>query len=228
MTNAATLDTLPDGEALRVYANADEGAVLTFRPKTADLELMAESRGRPLPLTQRPGGTVIIPLDLRRGVTPVRIRRPGAGTNALLNVQLLPARAGLVVSEIDNPNGIELVDGRQFFWIGRGTTSIELLSPAAGQGVLELETILGPSLQATARRRLEVRTSSGASVPVETTGGPISIPITLTAGWQRVAITSLDRADTFSARDPRPLLLGVRNLHARAVAPERRPADRTR
>src|SRR5207237_2578265 len=69
--------------------------------------------------------------------------------------------AWAIPTGFDNPNGLEGPAEQPFFWIGKGTTTIDVLANRPGTVAVQGEFGWGPSLPETNRRRLRIRTSAG-------------------------------------------------------------------
>ena len=66
-------------------------------------------------------------------------------------------------TEIRNPNGLEKMGGKSFFWIGNGNTEIDVLSSGNGTVTIFAEFLLGPSLPDIQDRRLVLLTDQRIS-----------------------------------------------------------------
>ncbi len=138
-------------------------------------------------------------------------------TNLTTHVEQSFAR----VRDIDNPNGLEQLDGQPFFWLGAGPATVHVVSDAAGTGFLTADLVAGPSLSPTVTsRRLRIRVSTtGRSYDVIVASGPWTLPIDVVAGETLVQIEALDHPTLLQQKngDRRPLVLGVRNLRVNST-----------
>ncbi|MEQ1908811.1 MAG: hypothetical protein ABMA15_08305 [Vicinamibacterales bacterium] len=132
----------------------------------------------------------------------------------------IPAHGAVVVVSVSNPNGSEQVDGRSFYWIGEGDTSVDLLATSEGEAVISARFTRGPSLPGAAERRLALSANGGTPQLVTIDrDGEFALPVRVRRGENRVLVHPLDRPTAVSPNDPRPLLVGVAGLRARMAAP---------
>jgi hypothetical protein len=124
------------------------------------------------------------------------------------------------LQQINNPNGLEELQGRPFFWIGGRPTTIHIGSDRAANVSLRADLVLGPSIApAVTTRRLRIR-GSGDDEPRETNvgAGPWSAQIAVNAGD---TVIELEAGDPVAVPvqpngDRRPLVIGVRDLQVSA------------
>jgi hypothetical protein len=132
------------------------------------------------------------------------VRSPsGGGTNAV------PA-IGIV--GISNGNGLEVVNRKQFFWIGAGATCLTIRSSLNATAVVNLEAEPGPSLPSTSERHLRIRNSRGYSRTETLKVYPsVSFTVPVVEGLNEICLDPLDSATVLRHPngDRRPLLLGV-------------------
>ena len=132
----------------------------------------------------------------------------------------IPAHGAVVLVSVNNPNGNEQVDGRSFYWIGEGDTSIDLLATSEGDAVISARFTRGPSLPGAAERRLTLSANGGtAQLVTIDRDGELALPVRVRLGENRVLVHPLDRPTAVSPNDPRPLLVGVAGLRARMAVP---------
>lgn len=120
----------------------------------------------------------------------------------------------VVVSRIDNPNGIEKWGGVQGFWIGKGDTRIYLTASRNGKAVISAELVRGPSIPEKTERTLVITTDHGYEKLVTVSGAGIysfSIPV---VGKTTVIIRSPDKPSVsrMPNGDTRPMIVGMRGL----------------
>ena len=121
-------------------------------------------------------------------------------------------------TEIRNPNGLERLSGKPFFWIGKGDTEIDLLSTANGTATIFAEFLLGPSLPDKPDRRLLLLTDKGYQANIIIAkNGPQEIAVPVIKGKNRIILQPLDRPSVAVTGngDRRPLLIGVLGLKVR-------------
>ena len=134
-------------------------------------------------------------------------------------------RDWVMLSRVENPNGLELLDHKPFFWLGGGPTRLELWSGAAGTVEVRMETVPGPSIPNNIHRRIRVEYDEGFDETLDTIGGSVSFRLLLGAGKRSVTLTPLDSATVVLAHDSRPLIVGVKDLTARRV-PDELPSEK--
>jgi hypothetical protein len=120
---------------------------------------------------------------------------------------------------VRNANGLERVDGRPFFWLGRGTTTLTLEAASAGRVTLAADIRPGASNPEALERHLRVSAALGAyDLAIPDSQRNLSFTIGVAAGANDVELRSLDRVTVpiFPNGDTRPLLLGVSGLHVAA------------
>ena len=132
----------------------------------------------------------------------------------------VPARGAVVLVAVNNPNGSERVDGRSFYWVGKGDTTIDLLATSDGDAVISARFARGPSLPGAAERRLALSANGGAPQLVTIDrDGEFALPVHVRRGENRVLLQPIDRPTAISPDDPRPLLVSMAGLRARMAGP---------
>jgi hypothetical protein len=166
-------------------------------------------------------GTRIYAFALRPGLNRAQWRlrvettdpmeRWPAPSFALTGVHLMLGHAWTTLEAVDNPNGLERVDGDPFFWLGKGQTVVSLIAGQSGAALLKFEAVPGPS-RSEPTRRVRITTANGYDRTVAVGGGPAALDVPLVPGRQEIRLQALDPPLIHLAHDPRPLLLGVRRL----------------
>jgi hypothetical protein len=134
--------------------------------------------------------------------------------------QLRPDFGDVEVVHVHNPYGLEHSPQGDFLWLGPEETVFYLRARRAGTAMLEAELMPGPCLPGRTAWDVEVSTSAGYHGRANLAGQHGSVAVPVRAGMNRVVLWPLDRATAAaSGGDPRTLLLGLRELHAR-LAPE--------
>ena len=117
----------------------------------------------------------------------------------------------VMIERIDNPNGVETVEGKQFLWIGGGPTVFHVRAERAGEMWLTGRVVLGPSVTGLPVRHLRVSNDDGFSRTMAIVGGDQVFRVPVPAGTSRILITPLDPPHL--ARQPngdaRPLIVGI-------------------
>src|SRR5207247_1418964 len=111
-------------------------------------------------------------------------------------------------------NGLEQLDGEQFFWIGQGPTVIRVRAGHSGVLQLSANMLPGPSLPERSARKLQVVVNSAVSQTLTIENGYQVLAMPAVAGENTITLTALDKpsAAMTNGNDPRPLLLGVKGL----------------
>jgi hypothetical protein len=125
-----------------------------------------------------------------------------------------------LVEQIDNPNGLEQLDGLPFFWMGSSATTLTIVSLQAGTAEVSANFILGPSLPNVAERHVQVAYGDGYREVFVLSGGKHSLTIPIVAGKTTISLLVLDKPSqaALSNGDKRVLLLGVQDLNIRLMA----------
>ena len=117
---------------------------------------------------------------------------------------------------IQNPNGVETESqGKKFFWMGGGATSIRLFSPADGEVLLKAKYVMGPSLPEKSHREMIISSDAGAQAQhifVTEAVREIRVPVKQGVNEISLKIADLPSMAKLPNGDTRPLLLGVYGL----------------
>jgi hypothetical protein len=125
----------------------------------------------------------------------------------------IPQAGAAFLSQVNNPNGAEELEGQSFYWIGQGDTKLEVYSTAPGTAVFLARFILGPSLPDRLERRLTIGGTDGPERPLTIArNGDQSFSFPVHDGENQIYIRPLDRPSVKLPTDSRPLLLGVQGL----------------
>ncbi|AMY11730.1 hypothetical protein LuPra_04988 [Luteitalea pratensis] len=117
------------------------------------------------------------------------------------------------VVAVENPNGMEALNGQPFFWLGRDAAVVDVSAREPASVVLTGVAMLGPSVSGKPVRRLRI-TAGGASYETTLGNGAFALPVHVPAGTSRVWFEALDESNvpTLSNGDRRTLLLGIHDL----------------
>jgi hypothetical protein len=135
--------------------------------------------------------------------------------HGLLRLWQIPKEDWVLLTHIENPNGIEEWEGERSFWIGAGTTTISLFSSGDGQAVISGKFSSGPSLPERPERSLIITAENGHTNSVTiTTTSKYSFLIPLVRGKNIISLYSPDipTLKKMPNGDARPLLIGVQGL----------------
>jgi hypothetical protein len=117
------------------------------------------------------------------------------------------------ITKIENPNGLEVLNDRLFFWVSNEATKIHFYAFRAGQVELLADYMPGPSSPELTQWKLALRTDSGIADEILILKD-FRIHIPARQGHNEITIQSLDRPTVFEFPngDERTMLLGVSNL----------------
>jgi len=127
----------------------------------------------------------------------------------------IPKGREIVITKIDNANGVEEWGGVQGFWIGKGDTLISLSSFKSGECIISLELIRGPSLPEKSERKLLIIMEQGEKQYMNISRDGIHhFRISVVPGRNQIIFRPLDKAtvERLANGDTRPLLLGVKGM----------------
>ena len=191
-------------------------AVAYLRDQPLALVLPKSYLGRPGLLAQAKPVTIADEmLTLRSGRDPDAIWQNS-------QFSLLPKTSGSVLTTVENPNGLEAVDGVPFVWIAASKpTAFIIKAFRAGEFELGSRQLIfggvpGPT------HPIEVTDDSGTR-EVILRAGDLTIPVRLRAGMNRITIRSTAIvANTLQANgDTRELMLGLTGYFVKSASPAR-------
>jgi hypothetical protein len=175
------------------------------------------------------GGEQIIDLSVEAGINYITLQAldqstivqlPSGDTRSLvLGVQNLTVSLSedlISIEQVENPNGIERLDGKEFFWMGKDRTTIKVWSVEAGGLLLRAHFMLGPSLPGMPTRQVAISTDRGYRQTHTISAGDQTIDLPIGAGETLITLTTLDTPTVshLANGDTRPLVLGVQGLQA--------------
>lgn len=139
--------------------------------------------------------------------------RYGVWTNGRYSLELAKEAS---ILRIDNPNGVEQLDGEEFVWIGKSrSTTLNIRVRKAGTFLLTFDrAIIGPSGINNRSRSLEVIDYSGSRL-ITVNEETRSFSLKLTTGFNSILLRCDDQPSSRKIRvgdDPRELYLGLRGL----------------
>jgi len=118
---------------------------------------------------------------------------------------------------ISNPNGIDLVNNQDFYWLDNQKTLIDIQSSFAGSISIVGDFTMGPSLPEITERNLMVTSvingkSQSFNFTIRPGRNTIEIPVGI--GNNKIELSVLNEPTVYSLPngDPRVLLLGLRNI----------------
>jgi hypothetical protein len=123
-------------------------------------------------------------------------------------------------AEISNPNGIEIIEKNDFYWLDNQKTLIEIQSSFAGIISIVGDFTMGPSLPEKAERNLSVTSIINGeyqSFDMTISLGQNTIEIPISTGSNKIELSVLDEPTVYLLPngDPRVLLLGFQNIQFR-------------
>jgi hypothetical protein len=114
---------------------------------------------------------------------------------------------------IETPYPLQEANGHSPFWMGQGTTTLNILAGSPGLVTLGGTFHAGPALPETALRRLAVCTDAGQRLTFTTDGGQCTFTVRVPAGKSRILLTPLDRPTRAAPPgDTQMMLLGIQDL----------------
>ena len=127
---------------------------------------------------------------------------------------LLKAGAKLLVTEIENPNGVEGSPQQPFFWLGTQPVKVSVFSSAAGTARLSGNFTMGPSTAPNLGAiHLSVASDTApAPHPFTLKPGVQQLPVPVRTGFNRITLQVNDPAVRFLPEDRRPLLVRLDGL----------------
>ena len=126
------------------------------------------------------------------------------------------------ITDISNPNGVEVLGGGQFVWVGPDPLLLDVVVPRKGRYIIKAaQFVPGPSLPGKLMRTIKIdlgSTNFTMDVGPDTTGIPVNLP----AEGSTIRISCLDQRTIMRLPngDTRPLLLGFKEL---SILPEEEP-----
>jgi hypothetical protein len=148
--------------------------------------------------------------------------------HGLLRLWQLPETHWVLLTHIDNPNGIEEWGGERSFWIGAGKTTISLFSSGEGQAVITGTFSSGPSLPERPERNLIITAEHGHTDTITvTTTSRYTFRVPLIQGNNSISLYSPDipTLKKMPNGDIRPMLIGAQGLKISLTEPMDTTAD---
>ena len=124
----------------------------------------------------------------------------------------------VLLTEIQNPNGVEGGNAGPFVWMGKGDTALSVLSPGSMSAIVSAQFALGPSLPGQARQRVLVQ-GKDFEEDLVIGNGQQSFSVPIHAGLNRIVLRPLEKPTAVLPQDPRPLLINA--SHISVSIPER-------
>ena len=149
------------------------------------------------------------------GVSRLTVKAPpGANVLERLTRTILTfAAPRLVERRLVNPNGLDLVAGERFIWLGGGATEVHVHATNAGTARVRAEAQPGPSVApGLASRRLRVGLlGTDARHDVDVSPGPWALDVDVPQGDSVIVLEPLDQVTVPRQPngDSRPLMIGL-------------------
>jgi hypothetical protein len=126
-----------------------------------------------------------------------------------------------LITGIQNANGVEAIEGKRFFWMGRGNTTVDVFASRGGLLALEADFRPGPSVEGKPERTVHVTGPTGDRHTVTLTEGKGTFAVPVAAGRNSIVLSPVDVPDAgpVTNGDARPLVLGVLDLRV-SLQPE--------
>jgi hypothetical protein len=123
-----------------------------------------------------------------------------------------------IVTDVDNPYGVERVDEKPFMWLGGGTTRLQVTAQYGTCLVVTGTMFPGPSVSRPNERTLLVRSAIGPSSTITMSAGTNRFVVPLPPGASEIDLTPQDRPDKPAGNsDPRSLIAGLADLRSSLV-----------
>jgi hypothetical protein len=129
--------------------------------------------------------------------------------------------AGLEIGEwshlslmfITNPNDLETVEGKPFFWMGGEATILHVKSPFTGNIQISFDAMPGPSYPKSAERHLRI-TSGNWNTMLIVQSGTVTLEAPVQIGENEITFEVIEKPTlpVMPNGDNRPLMLGVLDL----------------
>lgn len=119
----------------------------------------------------------------------------------------------LSLLHISNPNDLEILDGKPFFWMGGHRTTLDVKATFTGNMRILLEASLGPSLPESTKRHMRITTGNWNTL-VTVQAGPVTLEVPVQTGENEITLEIIEKPTVavMPNGDTRPLMLGVLNL----------------
>ncbi len=213
---AASLDRHLPGSKVVSYAEAGRGSLMSMKnfimKKT---ELLRELGIRPRHPFRADRKFVVWEFPLR----DMRAFHGEMEWVSSADAPLVREDASKVVWNTENPNGLEVVGGRPFFWVDNRTAKVhvEMLEP--GVLLLQWYAYMGQSLEGVDSRRIRLETDTGFTRDLEMKRGPVSVAVPAPSTRMTISIRALDEPNVHSLpnNDTRVLLAGFGDLKVELV-----------
>jgi hypothetical protein len=119
----------------------------------------------------------------------------------------------LALLHISNPNDLEVLHGKPFFWMGGGLTTFDVKSSFTGSIQVSFKAIAGPSHPEAAKRHLRI-TAGNFNKLITIQPGSVRLEVPVQAGENEITFDVIEKPTRaiLPNGDTRPLILGVLNL----------------
>jgi hypothetical protein len=120
-----------------------------------------------------------------------------------------------LIADIINTNGVEQYQGKQFFWMGAGDTTVRVVTSQTGILHIDANFIAGP-ITATNQltRTIEVTNNTGYRQRKVVASGEYRLAVPVPAGTSDIVLRAIDTPllSTGPNEDPRPRPVGVQDI----------------
>jgi hypothetical protein len=124
-------------------------------------------------------------------------------------------RSWAIVTDVENPNGVDRVTERPVLWLGGGTTRLTVIARRDTCLGFTGTMIPGPQVSRPDGRTLLVHSSIGPPSTITMTAGTNRFVVPLPPGASEIDLTPQDRPDRPAGdSDPRPLVAGLTDLRS--------------
>lgn len=122
-------------------------------------------------------------------------------------------RSWAIVTDASTPNGFERVDGEPFFWMGGGSTRLQLLTKEAGCLDLDADVVPVPNRPKSEISDIKLELSSGIARILQFAPGPNRFRLRVVGGASEITLTPVSAGAPLNMNgDTRPAVAGVWRL----------------
>jgi hypothetical protein len=133
---------------------------------------------------------------------------------AMAENQHYDAVSSISLLGVRNPNGIEIVNNKSFFWMGGGTTCLRISTSEVGDAVLTFQGVPGSSLPIERKCKLKIDVGHYSRIVTVDDYPQMCLSFPVVKGVNELCVTPIDKPieRTLPNGDSRELMLGVSNL----------------
>ena len=127
-----------------------------------------------------------------------------------------------IVTGVENPNGVDHIDGKPFLWLGGGTTRLRVIAQRQTCLSVTGTMIPGPQVSRPDRRTMLIHSAIGAPSTITMTAGANRFVVPIPSGASEIDLTPQDRPDSPTGNlDTQTLIAGLADLKSSVETPVR-------